>query len=257
MTRYKGTCAYDGSGFEGFQSQKSKRTVQGVLEGTLESIFGRTVRVHGTGRTDAGVHAKGQVFHFDATWPHGEEALRKALEAHRRKDLQVICLEDVPPDFHARFSVKRKIYSYHLVTTAPLPWEAPYVWYVPWPLQLEVLGEALKYLEGTHDFRHFTAKGGERESGRGMRGDRNGNGTIKTLETCGLRQEAKQLIFVFEARAFLYRMVRWLSGALVQVARGKATVEQLLHALNHPDTPKPQWIETAPPNRLFLDAIVY
>ncbi len=242
--RWKCVCAYDGGSFDGWQSQPSGRAVQDVIERRLREITGTDIRIHGSGRTDAGVHAVGQVFHFDAAWSHGPEKFRAALRAGMPTSLQFARLTVAPASFHARFSAKGKIYRYELLTGEADPFTAPYCWALPQPLDWDAVAAAAKVLRGKHDFRAFAAENGtERET------------TVRHLRRLEVVRRGRRLRLVFEADGFLYKMARSLTGALVNVGLGKLTPRDLA-ALLAAGRRTPQ-VRTAPPHGLFLVRVLY
>ena len=156
--RWKCICAYDGTDFEGWQRQPHGNTIQDCLESTLSKIFSTDILTQGSGRTDAGVHAKGQCFHFDANWSHEPETLIRALHANLPGSIQIKSVQPVSQRFHARFSVKRKRYRYCFCLGRASPEADRYVWARPdIPLDLEAMNRAAEYLIGTHDFTAYSA----------------------------------------------------------------------------------------------------
>ena len=155
VQRWKCVCAYDGTAFDGWQSQAGGTAVQDTIEKRLAEIFRGPIRIHGSGRTDAGVHALEQVFHFDADWKHGPEKLVAALRVGLPASIQVKSARKVSPDFHARFSVKRKRYVYHLHLGDADPFTRPYCWAIFKPLNLAAMKAAADVVRGKHDFRAF------------------------------------------------------------------------------------------------------
>ena len=242
--RWKCTCAYDGTHFAGWQSQANHQAVQDVLETRLCSIFKRSIRIHGSSRTDAGVHARGQVFHFDADWSWGPERLKLALNARLEHNLRILVVENVPDDFHARFSVKKKIYRYYLQLTPADPFQYPYVWDLP-PRNFEVehIRDALPLFVGEHDFRGFAGHVMDKEN------------TLKKLYQVDLTQNGDCLAIAFSGSGFLYRMVRMLVGSLVTLAYGKIDKTFLQQRLQLRNLAIP--IITAPARGLFLEKIDY
>lgn len=242
--RWKCVCAYDGTYFSGWQSQANKQAVQDVLEARLCSIFKRFIRIHGSSRTDAGVHARGQVFHFDAAWPWGAERLKLAINARLEHNLRVLAVESVTDDFHARFSVKRKTYRYYLQLKPADPFQYSYVWDIPARnFEAGRIGEALPLFLGEHDFRGFAGRVTQKEN------------TLKTIYQADLNQSGDFLTITFNGSGFLYRMVRMLVGSLVMLSYGKidkAFLQQRLQ-LQNLDVP----IITAPARGLFLEKVEY
>jgi len=237
-------CAYDGTGFNGWQSQEGGNTVQDLIEARLKDIFGRKVGLQGSGRTDSGVHAHAQVFHFDAAWPHGAEKLRRALQNGLPKTIQIKAVRRARADFHARFSAKGKIYRYHLHLGEADPFEGNYCWSLNRDLDWPAVQAAAKILRGKHDFWAFSGEN-----------DRTYETTVRHLRRLDLKRRGKRVTFTFEADGFLYKMVRSLTGALANVGLGKLTpadVAALLESRRRIPT-----VVTAPPQGLFLVKVIY
>lgn len=236
--------AYDGGAFDGWQSQPGGNAIQDVIERRLAELFQTDVRIHGSGRTDAGVHALGQVFHFDAAWPHGPEKLRVALQAGLPRTIQIRSARRVPAEFHARFSATGKTYRYHLFLGEAGPFQAPWCWSMARELDWRAIEVAAAALRGRHDFKAFAAEGGKpRET------------TVRDLRRLAISRRGRRVTLTFEADGFLYKMVRSLVGALVNVGLGKlapADVTALLKSGRRP----PQ-VQTAPPQGLFLVTVKY
>lgn len=243
-TRWCCTCAYDGGAFAGWQSQPNGLAIQDVIENRIRTIFGEAIRVHASGRTDAGVHARAQIFHFDAAWPHGAEKLRLALRVGLPQGLQIARVEAVGAGFHARFSATGKEYHYHLHLGDADPFTRPYVWVYERPLDLAAMDAAAKVLEGRHDFRAFAALNGAPRAS-----------TVRDLRRLALHRRGPLLRIEAEADGFLYKMVRSLVGALVAVGEGKLPVEQVRALLEGRD--RPAVVFTAPPQGLFLERVQY
>ena len=244
VQRWKCLCAYDGGHFNGWQSQPGGGAVQDVIERCLQSILNREVRIHGSGRTDAGVHAHGQVFHFDEAWKHGPAKLVAALRGGLPRSIQVRSVRLVPGDFHARFSARGKVYFYQLHRGAADPFLDPYCWSIAWPLAVESMRAAAQCLTGRHDFRAFSASNGVEK----------GN-TVRCLRRLEVTARGTRLRITAEADGFLYKMVRSLVGVLVAVGQGKLTpaeVETILHSARR--TPA---VQTAPAQGLFLARVLY
>ncbi len=243
-TRWRCTCAYDGTAFAGWQSQAGGLAIQDAIEARLAAIFHALVRVHGSGRTDAGVHAHGQVFHFDADWRHGATKLLAALRTGLPPGIQIKDARRVAADFHSRFSAKGKRYVYHLYLGDPDPFTRPYCWAIYRALDFAAMERAVAVLRGRHDFRAFTALNGpERED------------TVRDLLRLEIAKSGRRVRITAESEGFLYKMVRSLVGALVAVGEGRMTpeaVESLLEARER--TPV---VQTAPPQGLFLMKVFY
>ncbi|HZZ19796.1 MAG TPA: tRNA pseudouridine(38-40) synthase TruA [Opitutaceae bacterium] len=247
MSRWKCVCAYDGTDFSGWQSQQTKDSVQDTLEARLEAILKMPTRIHGSGRTDAGVHAAGQVFHFDAEWKHGAEKLAAALRFKLPKSIQIVSVRPVGRSFHARFSAKRKVYTYNIYLGDADPFTRPYCWSVLKPLDLAAMKSAAAVLVGRHDFKSFSAYNGAEP---GEAGD-----TTRNLRRLDVRVRGKNVRVIAEADGFLYRMVRSLVGALVSVGEGRLTEADLRSILG--SNQRTERVQTAPPQGLFLTKVSY
>lgn len=212
--RIRAVVAYDGTDFEGFQRQPSRRTVQGVLEDALERVTGRRVTILAAGRTDTGVHAEGQVIAFDVDWGHGLGPLQDALNAVLPPDVVIRAVEPAPPDFHPRYDALSRRYRY-AVYNHPVrsPLARRYSLHVARPLDLAAMQAAAALVVGTHDFAAF---------GRPPKG----TNTVRHVFTADWRAEWPWLYFDIEADAFLYRMVRTLVGTMLRVGLGRLSVEE-------------------------------
>ncbi len=243
-TRWKCVCAYDGTAFAGWQSQRGGDAIQDVIEARVKAIFGQPIRIHASGRTDAGVHARGQVFHFDARWRHGAEKLRAALRAGLPASIQIKSARPAAADFHARFSAAGKIYTYHLHLGDADPFTRPFVWAYGRPLDLDAMQAAAAALRGRHDFRAFSALNGPpREN------------TVRDLRRLDVARRGARIRVTAEADGFLYKMVRSLAGALVAAGEGKLSTARIMALLaTGKRTPE---LPTAPPQGLFLERVLY
>jgi len=247
VKRWKCVCAYDGGGFSGWQSQPGKGSVQDALEERLLAVTGVPTRIHGSGRTDAGVHAIGQVFHFDAEWPHGPQKLAAALRHGLSSAIQIVSVRAAPRRFHARFSATGKVYEYRIRLGDADPFTRPYCWTVLRPLDVAAMKSAARILEGVHDFRAFSASNGADPGGRG--------GTTRHLRRLDIRARGRDLTIVAEADGFLYKMVRSLVGSLVAAGEGKLTAAELGRILR--SRVRTAQVQTAPPHGLFLRRVRY
>jgi tRNA pseudouridine38-40 synthase len=244
--RWKCTCAYDGTDFEGWQRQPNGNAVQNIIELELSRIFAQDVKTHGSGRTDAGVHARGQCFHFDANWKHAPEKLIRALHATLPTTIRIRSLKQVTEDFHARFSVtgKRYIYKFYLGRADPMA--DRYVWACrDIPLDLEAMNIAAACLVGTHDFTALSASHGK---------DNDPN-PVKTVHRLEIKQRGKDLTLTTEGSGYLYRMVRGFAGALYAVGRGRLTPGEITKILESKQ--RTHHIVTAPAKGLSLDRVFY
>jgi len=247
MTRWKCTCAYDGTGFAGWQSQPGGRAVQDVIEARLAEILGRLTRIHGSGRTDAGVHAAAQVFHFDASWRHGPRKLAAAMRHGLDRAVKIVSVRAAPPDFHARFSATGKVYAYRIYLGDPDPFMRPFCWALQRPLDLGAVRAAAAALEGTHDFKAFSAANGSE--------DGNAADTVRDLRRLEVSARGRRVRIVAEANGFLYKMVRRLVGAVVEAGEGRLSVGEIEAFLR--SGARSARIQTAPPQGLFLTRVLY
>lgn len=242
--RWRCVCAYDGGGFAGWQSQAGGTAIQDVIERRLAEIAGTAVRIHASGRTDAGVHALGQVFHFDAAWRHEPARLVAALRTGLPAAIQIRSIALAASGFHARFSARGKRYEYRVHLGEADPFTRPYVWPVWRPLDLAAMQRAAAVLEGTHDFRAFAALNGP------PRDD-----TVRTLRRLAVTRRGRLLRIVAEADGFLYKMVRSLTGVLVGVGEGRLSPDAVRKILE--SRQRTAVVHTAPPQGLFLMKVDY
>jgi tRNA pseudouridine38-40 synthase len=244
--RLKMIVAYDGKGFAGWQTQSHRNTIQDHIERALKRIAGKPVRVHGAGRTDAGVHALAQCAHVDLTDDHFSPARwTHALNALLPPAIRVLRCRYLSQVFHARLSAKGKIYRYRIWSGPVLPpFEFGRAWHVASPLDLEVLKAAAKHFVGTHDFAGFAANRGKREKS-----------TIRTIYSVRVRRNGPCLMLDFDGNGFLYKMVRLIVGSLVKCALGKLRVEDLPNRLASAQAGPPRL--AAPAQGLFLVRVRY
>ncbi len=243
-TRWKCICAYDGGPFSGWQSQASKDAVQDVIERRLEQVFGEKIRTHSSGRTDSGVHALAQVFHFDAAWKHGADKLRVALQTGLPKAIRLKSIRPAKPDFHARFDAQGKVYRYHVHCGEADPFTTAYCWSVNRELGWAAMEAAAKILRGKHDFWAFSGEN-----------DRTYETTVRDLRRLDLARKGRNATFTFEADGFLYKMVRSLTGALINVGLGKLSLREVAELLK--TRQRIPAVLTAPPQGLFLVKVIY
>lgn len=244
LPRWKCTCAYDGTTFDGWQSQAGGNAIQDLIEKRLQEIFKTQVRVHGSGRTDAGVHAREQVFHFDAGWNHDPAKLLLAFRTGLPPGIQVRTVRAVGREFHSRFSATGKRYEYNVHLGDADPFTKPYCWCVFRPLEVERMRAAAAVLCGTHDFRAFTAVNGPEK-----------DDTVRDVRRLDVVKRGSRIKITAEANGFLYKMVRSLAGVLVAVGEGRVTVEQVRAVLE--SKRRTPLVQTAPPQGLFLVKVFY
>ncbi len=221
MTRYKLTLEYNGAPYVGWQRQTNGPSVQAHLETAVHRLSGETVIVHGAGRTDAGVHAVGQVAHFDLERPFDADTIRDALNFHLKPEpIAVLDAEVVTAEFHARFSAIRRTYRYRVICRrAPLALERGRAWWVPVPLDTAAMADAAGILCGRHDFTTFRAAECQARS------------PVKTLDRLDVRQDGDTIEFTVAARSFLHHQVRNMVGSLRLVGEGKWRTRELHDAL--------------------------
>lgn len=250
--RLKLTIAYDGAGLEGWQSQPGGNTVQDHLERAVAETAKQPVRVHGSGRTDAGVHALAQVVHFDV--PEGISMNPfnwvPALNTKLPAALRVMACEEVPADFHARFSATGKTYRYDLSTEPVLsPFRAGRAWHLPRQLDPYTLREVMGLFEGRHDFEGFGARRGNETEETSF---------VRTIARVELEELEWGWRLRYRGDGFLYKMVRLMTGAAVQAAQGRLRVDQVAELLDQPPgLPFGKSPLCAPADGLFLESVEY
>src|SRR5215471_658189 len=242
MPRYKLTIEYDGGPFAGWQVQGTEPSVQGALLTAIEAFCGERVKVGGAGRTDAGVHALGQVAHVDLTKDWDTDTVRDALNAHLRPHpVAVLAAERVSEDFHARFSAKQRHYLYRIVNRrADLALDRDRVWRIARPLDPNAMHAAAQGLIGRHDFTTFRAAECQAKS------------PVKTLDRLAVEGRAEEIRIHASARSFLQHQVRSLVGSLVLVGDGTWGAQDLVTALRARD--RSACGTVAPPQGLYLVA---
>jgi tRNA pseudouridine38-40 synthase len=245
MQRYKCVLAYEGTGFSGWQIQPNKRTVQSEIEAVLAKMHkGEIVKVSGSGRTDANVHARGQVIHFDSPLAIPVEKWGLALNSLLPDDVAVLSAEKVSPDFHARFLAKGKEYRYKLhLSKVRDPFLRNFAYWYPYPLDVDSMVEASRYLLGTHDFSSFCSAKTEVED------------KVRTIHSIDLSLEDDILIFRFTGNGFLYNMVRILVGTLLEVGSGERQPSEIQEVLEKKDRRRAG--KTAPGHGLYLWRVFY
>lgn len=239
--RYKLTFAYDGTDYQGFQSQKNGLGIQTVLEETLSKIAKEKIEVVASGRTDKGVHALGQVCHFDTLNKMSCNAWLRALNTYLPNDIAALDVEVVDDAFHARFHVTKKCYVYVIAKDYNL-FRRHHEAYIPYPLDFEIMVEATKKLEGTHDFKGFGVYVEHKP-------------TIKTLFQSSLEETDTHYIFTFIADGFLKYMVRSMVGTIVDIGRGKLPLSVIDIILENQDRTKVG--KTSAPEGLYLKQVWY
>lgn len=245
MPKYKCVIAYDGTDFAGYQVQPAKRTIQSEFEAVLAQMHkGTIIKVTASGRTDSGVHAKGQVLHFESPLTFPTENWIKAFSALLPTDIIVLEVDIVPDDFHARFHTTGKEYRY-IVARSKLrdPFKRNYAYHYPYPLNVEAMREAISYLIGTHDFTSFCSAKTEVVD------------KVRTIKEMDFEESDDFLVFRFVGEGFLYNMVRILVGTLLDVGSGKMSPHDMSGILDKKDRSFAG--KTAPAQGLYLWKVFY
>ncbi len=238
------TLEYEGTRYLGWQRQPQGMTIQQALEEAIEQTTGVMSRVTGASRTDAGVHARGQVANFRTDSALPVERLQGALNALLPRDIVVLSAEDVAEDFDARFSARSKLYHYTVWNDRVRPaLERNLCWHLRWPLDLQPMQEAARLLIGRHDFAAFQSANAQSET------------TARTVLYAAWERAGSKLTFAVEADGFLYKMVRAIVGTLVDVGRGRKSVEDFGETLDSRHRRRAG--RTAPPQGLCLMAVRY
>ncbi len=245
MTRYKITIEYDGAPFVGWQMQENGPSVQAALVEAIRAFSGEQVEVRGAGRTDAGVHARGQVAHFDLAREMEPGQIRDAINFHLKPaPVAVLACALAAPDFDARFSATRRDYEYIIIDRrAPLTLEAGRAWRVPVPLDANAMGDAAQVLLGRHDFTTFRSVHCQARS------------PVKTLDRLEVAREGERIVIRASARSFMHNQVRSIVGSLKRVGEGKWSRDDLRAALEARD--RAACGPVAPACGLYLMAVSY
>ncbi|WDP93102.1 MAG: tRNA pseudouridine(38-40) synthase TruA [Desulfobacter sp.] len=236
---------YDGTRFFGWQRQTDKPTIQGELERLLSIILNQEIKIHGSGRTDAGVHARAQVAHFHARTAMTPGALKKGLNSMMRHPIVVHDCHEMPADFHAQYHVKSKEYRYYILNRRePCAVGRDFVWHVNHPLDIKVMNQCCQSLVGVHDFKAFENTGSPRSS------------TIREVYWASWTAEKeKRLVFSISASGFLKNMVRNIVGTLKDAGAGKITPVEFQDIMS--SCQRPLAGATAPARGLFLHKVIY
>jgi len=245
MPRYKLTLEYDGTAFVGWQWQANGISVQQALEEAVTAFSGETVRVHGAGRTDAGVHAWAQTCHLDLAAETRMDVLRDAVNSHLRpRRVSVLAAERVADDFDARRSALARIYHYHISNRrSPLALNFKRAWQISRPLDANAMALAAQRLLGEHDFSSFRASACQASS------------AVKTLDALDVRREGEDIYLKARSESFLHHQVRAMVGSLVWVGEGRWTEADITEVLVARDRRRAG--PNAPPWGLYLEAVIY
>lgn len=244
MAMIKLTLEYEGTYYHGWQKQPHLTTIQGTIEKALAHLTQNAIPIYGAGRTDAGVHALGQVAHFSPPVPFQPEVWVRGLNALLPEDIVVHSADPVPDSFHARFSAKGKTYRYFIRNASRRsPFHRQTAWHLPQPLDLKKMRSAAKWLQGEHDFTSFCAAAGEAENHR------------VDLREIRIEQSTEEIRITVKAPRFLQYMVRNLVGFLVEVGKGRRLGKEVPLILDAKD--RRQAGPTAPAHGLFLISVEY
>ncbi len=244
MKTIKLTIEYDGTNYVGWQRQLSGPTIQEKIETSLRAMTGENIKLSGSGRTDSGVHALGQVASFKTQIRLSPAEIQKGLNSMLPKDIVIIAAEEADPGFHAQLSAESKTYIYKILNR-PFPSAIlrERAWFMPYPLNARFMNEAARMLLGEHDFRAFTQSESSVKS------------TVRTVLHAGIETKRDILEFRIEADGFLKRMVRLIVGTLVQVGKEKITPEQFHEILESGE--KTKFVHAAPARGLYLKEVRY
>lgn len=244
MRRIRLIISYDGTNYVGWQVQPNGVSVQALLEKALFELTGEQIRVEGSGRTDSGVHAKAQVAHFDTEARMAADKFAIAMNMHLPPDIRVLFSEECDPTFHARFSAKRKVYSY-TVQLGPhadvfLRTTSLHLHYVP---DVEAMQKAAAAVIGTHDFNAFKCADSSMEN------------TVRTITRSDWNRNGNLLVYTVEGNGFLYNMVRILVGTMLEIGSGKRPVSDMENAIETGSRTSAG--ATAPARGLRLERVIY
>ena len=244
MRTYKLTVSYDGTRYQGWQKQKNTdKTIQAIVENALGKTAGYPVEIYGSGRTDAGVHAKGQTLSCSLRGKIREETFQEVINSLLPEDIRVIRTELVKNGFHARYSASGKCYEYHIDTRQKQDvFERRYSYHFPYKVDKKKMEEAARILIGTHDFAAFTDKKEEKS-------------TIRSIYDIMIAGQDGKIQITYRGNGFLYHMVRILTGTLLEVGMGKLTTEEIAGALATGERKKAGFM--APAKGLFLKEVYY
>ena len=244
MSTFKVVIAYDGTDFVGWQRQASGVSIQALIEDALEPLEGRPVTVAGAGRTDAGVHALGQVASFTLARDVDAATIARAVNARLPHDVRIVAADAVAPSFHARFDARSKTYRYRIWNADVVsPFERRYVWHLPGALDTEGMASAARCLEGRHDFSAFQAAESDAATAE------------RTLQSSRITVVPPQVFYDVTGDGFLRHMVRTIAGSLVEVGRGRRAPEWMREVLQSRERASAG--RTAPASGLFLMGVHY
>ena len=242
---YRAVLQYEGTRYQGWQKQiTTDNTIQGKLEALLSKMAGDVVEVNSSGRTDAGVHAYGQVISFSCDTDKSPDEIMEYMNQYLPEDIGVLSVVVAGDRFHARLNATGKIYRYRVLNSnIPKVFDRKFVFQVPETLDLEAIKKGISYLEGKHDFKAFTAKKNTKKS------------TVRTIHEIKMEEIEGELVFTFYGDGFLYHMVRILMGTLIEIGQYRRTPESILEAFESGDRVKAGFL--APAQGLALMQVFY
>ena len=245
MPKYKLSVEYDGTNFVGWQSQDNGNSIQQSLEEAIKKLSNELVIVFGAGRTDSGVHAKGQVAHFEISKELAIDNIRDGINQYLRPlPIAILNVEKVADDFHARFSAKQRIYQYSIINRRPpLTFQRQLAWVIYKKLDIGKIKEAAPYFEGEHDFNAFRSI------------DCQSSSSIKTIDYCSVTNDQESITIEVVAKSFLHSQVRIMVGTLVNVGEGKIQPSDIKQIIEIKDRDKAG--VTAPAHGLYLKEVIY
>jgi tRNA pseudouridine38-40 synthase len=242
MPRFRMTIEYDGSDYCGWQVQEGDKTVQGEIESALQVIFGQPCAIVGAGRTDSGVHASGQIAHFDHESKPDLHRLKRSLNGILKSDIRIKDIENTDDNFHARFSARWRTYIYR-IATQPQALLRNQVWYFSVPLNLDKMNLACEMITGKHDFKSFCRAISEVDN------------HFCTVKSATWLKKKDLIVFKIKANRYLHGMVRTLVGTMVDVGRERISVDEFAHILNSKNRQNAS--QSAPAKGLVLEEIRY
>lgn len=244
MRNIKLTISYEGTNYSGWQIQPNGSTIQEELEKAIEEVFGKRHRVHGAGRTDTGVHAKGQVAHFKTVQTIPVQNIQAAFNSVLPPDIAIIKAEEVSTDFHSRFDARKKLYNYYFLNIRNRdPFSEKYSWRVPYKLNLSLMKKEAAFLVGRHDFKSFQAS------------DKRERSSVRKIYHANIKKNGSMIIFDIEGEGFLYNMVRNIAGTLIDIGRGYLPPGSMKKIMRGKDRTLAG--PTAPAKGLFLMEVKY
>lgn len=208
--------SYNGANYQGWAKQPDAPSIQETIENVLSQIFNRPINIYGAGRTDAGVHALGQTFHFDVDVDEVDlDRLLYSLNAMLPQDIKIEDIDEVEPDFHARFSAKEKVYGYTFVRDCKVPLFYQIMYPCPYNLDMELFKETLTHFIGEHNFKNFTSKPRDKDN------------FVRQIFDINVTDNDDGVNIVLRGTGFMRYMIRYIVGAAIEVARGKMTIQEI------------------------------